>query len=50
MLNIVVLNNDEDFIRFLDPELCDLTETIEKGGLRTLHFTYYFQDMALMSH
>lgn len=44
MLNIVVLNNDEDFIRFLDPELCDLTETIEKGGLRTLQFTYYFQD------
>ena len=44
-MNIVVLNNDEDFIRFLDPELCDLSETIEKGGLRTLQFTYYFQDM-----
>ena len=45
MVNIVVLDSEENFIRFLDPELCDLTETIEKGGLRTLHFTYYFQDM-----
>ena len=44
-MNIVVLDNDENFIRFLDPELCELTETIEKGGLRTLQFTYYFQDM-----
>lgn len=44
-MNIVVLDNDENFIRFLDPELCELTETIEKGGLRTLSFTYYFQDM-----
>ena len=44
-MNIVVLNNEEEFIQFLDPELCSLTETIEKGGLRTLHFTYYFQDM-----
>ena len=44
-MNITVLNNDEEFIQFLDPELCEMTETIEKGGLRTLSFTYYFQDM-----
>ena len=44
-MNITVLNNDEEFLQFLDPELCEMTETIEKDGLRTLSFTYYFQDM-----
>lgn len=44
-MNITVLNNDEEFIRFLDPDLCDINETIEKGGLRTLTFEYKFQDM-----
>ena len=43
--NIVVLTNEEEFVQFLDPDLCELTETIEKGGLRTLQFTYYFQDI-----
>ena len=43
-MNITVLDNNEEFIRFLDPDLCEMTETIEKGGLRTLSFTYYFQD------
>ena len=45
MANIVILDNDEEFIQFLDPELCSLVETIEKDGLRTLSFEYYFQDM-----
>ena len=45
MLNIVVLNNDETFLRVLDPELCTLTETHEKGGVRTLDFEYIFQDL-----
>ena len=44
ILNIVILDNDEEFIQFLDPELCSLTETIEKGGLRTLTLNYKFQD------
>ena len=44
-LNIVVLNNSEEFIQHLDPELCEIVETIEKDGLRTLDFTYYFQDL-----
>ena len=43
-MNIVVLNNDEEFIQFLDPDLCKVTETIEKGGLRTLSLEYMFQD------
>ena len=45
MVNIVILDNSENFIQFLDPELCKMTETIEKNGLRTLSFEYYFQDM-----
>ena len=44
ILNIVILDNDEEFIQHLDPELCSLTETIEKGGLRTLTLDYKFQD------
>lgn len=44
-MNIVVLDNDEEFLQFLDPELCSLTETIEKDGLRSLTFEYKFQDM-----
>ena len=43
-MNIVILDNDEEFIQHLDPELCSLTETIEKGGLRTLTLDYKFQD------
>ena len=43
-MNIVILDNDEEFIQHLDPELCSLTETIEKGGLRTLTLNYKFQD------
>lgn len=34
----------ETFLRFLDPELCDITETIEKDGLRTLEMEYKFQN------
>ena len=43
-MNIVVLTNDEEFIQWLDPELCTLVETIEKDGLRTLTLEYKFQD------
>ena len=44
-MNIVVLNNEENFLQFLDPELCTLVETHEKGGLRTLSLDYKFQDL-----
>ena len=44
-LTIIVLTGDEDFLQFLDPELCTLSETIEKGGLRTLDLEYKFQDL-----
>ena len=45
MVNITVLDNEENFLQFLDPELCTITETIEKDGLRTISFEYKFQDM-----
>ena len=43
-LTIVVLNNREEFLQFIDSELCHLEESIEVGGLRTLSFEYTFQD------
>ena len=44
-MNVIVLNNQEEFLQFLDPELCTLVETHEKGGLRTLSLDYKFQDL-----
>lgn len=44
-LSIVILTPDEQFLQFLDPELCTLVETHEQGGLRRLDFTYMFQDL-----
>ena len=43
-LNIVVLDGNENFLQFLDPDLCEITETLEKGGLRTIDLTYTFQE------
>lgn len=44
-LSIVVLNSREEFLQFLDPELCSLTESCVTNGLRTLSLEYKFQDM-----
>lgn len=38
------MDQDENFLKFLNPELVDLTETHEKGGLKTLDMDYKFQD------
>ena len=43
---IVVMDNEENFLQFLDPDLCTMSETIEESGLRTLEFNYKFQDYA----
>ena len=45
VLTIVVLDKKENFLQFLDPDLCDLKEENEYGGLRTLSFEYKFQDL-----
>lgn len=46
-LTIVSLDQEENFLRFLDPELCTLEETITSGGLRTLNLDYKFQDLGV---
>ena len=43
MTSIVMLTPDEKFLQFLDPDLCDIKETITTGGLRTITLDYKFQ-------
>ena len=43
-LTIVMMDNEENFLQFLDPSLCAITE-VHKEGLRSLSFTYKFQDL-----
>ena len=44
-LTIVVMDKKEQFLQFLDPDLCTLEESIEAYGLRTLSLEYKFQDL-----
>ena len=44
MISIVVMNGEEEFLKFLDPELCELKEAQSIDGLKTLELEYYFQD------
>lgn len=39
-MNVIVLDYNEKFLTFLDPELLDITETTEIGGLPTLSVEY----------
>ena len=41
-LSIVILNQEEEFLANLLPERCELEETIEVEGLRTLKLNYKF--------
>ena len=43
-LTIVVMDKNEDFLQFLDPDLSTIEEEITYGGLRTLSLDYKFQD------
>lgn len=43
-MNIIILTPTEDFLEFLDPDLCEITETITTNGLRTIEFDYKFKD------
>lgn len=45
-VTIVVLDDQENFLQFLDPNLCSVSEEISYGGLRTLTVEYKFQDYA----
>lgn len=46
MISIVVLDPYEQFLQFLDPELCELKENDKVDGLKTLELEYKFQDAA----
>ena len=43
MTSIVMLAPDERVIRHIDPDLCEIKETIKSNGLRTINLEYYFQ-------
>ena len=45
MTSIVVLDPEEQFLQNLLPDACELEETIEQGGLRTLKLIYTFDDL-----
>lgn len=44
-LTIVVLDNEENFIQYLDSELIQITETHEKYQLRSIHSEYYVEGL-----
>ena len=44
-MNIIVLDYNENFIEFLDPDLLDVTENFEIGGIRNIDVKYYMEDM-----
>lgn len=39
-LNVVLLDSDENFIEFLDPDLLEIKETNEEKGIRRCNFSY----------
>ena len=43
-LTLVLMNIREEIIQFLDTDLVDIEETIQKEGLRTLKLEYIFQN------
>lgn len=45
VLTVIVLNQEEEFLQFLDTDLLKLKETHEKNGLRTLTVEYEFQEL-----
>lgn len=45
-LTIIALDQEENFLQFIDPNRCEVEETIEYGGLRTLHLNYKFENLS----
>ena len=41
MANVIVLDSDENFIEFLDPNLLDIKYEHEQYGIKTVSITYY---------
>lgn len=44
-MNVIVLDYNENFIEFLDPDLLEVKEEYEIGGIRSIDVTYYMENM-----
>ena len=44
-LSITILSQEEEYLQFLNPNLCEIEETDEAQGLRTIKISYKFQDL-----
>ena len=45
MVNVVVLNNEEEFIEFLNPNILSVTEKETVEGIGQVEVTYYIEDV-----
>ena len=45
-LTIILLDQDENLVKFLNPDFVEITETAEKGKLRSIKFSYTMQDIS----
>lgn len=45
MFNVVALNNQEEILEFIDPDLISITENMETQGLRTISVEYNIQQL-----
>jgi hypothetical protein len=44
-LSITILSQEEEYLQFLNPNLCEIEETDEAQGLRTIKISYKYQDL-----
>lgn len=44
-MKVVALDNQENFLEFLDPDMLDIVETASIGGLRTIQVDFNIQDL-----
>lgn len=47
-LNVIVLDSNEQVIRWLDPELCDIVETSKKNACRKIELTYPYESEVIL--
>ena len=45
-LQVILLDQDENLVKFLDPDFVEITETAEAGKLRRIKFSYTMQDIS----
>lgn len=47
-LNIIVLDSNENVIRWLDPDLCEVIETSKKNACRKIELTYPYESEVIL--